>query len=117
MLPGLSKSYYLSLNGFTGPGGQPEQHSGLESRGNGRYHCLDIICKRSFLVQCSQVSLEQTGYPNKSYTYSALCLCNWLSLRKPVKINNICNEVIFFLMFISLVIKIDMTPPSPPPHS
>ena len=31
------------------------------------------ICKRSFLVQLSHGSLQQTGYPNKK-SCSALCL-------------------------------------------
>ena len=35
--------------------------------------CKDI-CKGSFLAQCSQDSLEQTGYPNNKKSYSALCL-------------------------------------------
>ena len=33
------------------------------------------ICKKSFLVQCSQGSEEQTGYlKNNNKSYSALCL-------------------------------------------
>ena len=35
MLPGLFICLSISLDGFIGPGGHPEQHGGLESGGNG----------------------------------------------------------------------------------
>ena len=38
---GSPDAYYLSLDGFTGPGGHPEQHGGLESRANGSCYCLE----------------------------------------------------------------------------
>ena len=37
---GSPDAYYVSLDGFTGPGGHPEQQGGPESRANDRYHCL-----------------------------------------------------------------------------
>ena len=41
MLPGLFICLSISLDGFIGPGGHPEQHGGLESRGSGRCYCLE----------------------------------------------------------------------------
>ena len=38
---GSPDAYDLSLDGFTCPGGHPEQHGGLESRANGSYYCLE----------------------------------------------------------------------------
>ena len=43
------------------------------------------ICKKSFLVQCSQVSVEQSDHHQKQEEKQC-SLSNWLSLRKPVKI-------------------------------
>ena len=43
-----------------------------------------IHCKKSFLVECSQGSVEQSGH-QKQEKKKQCSLSNWLSLRKPVK--------------------------------
>ena len=45
------------------------------------------ICKKGFLVQCSQGLVEQTGHHQKIPSYIALLLTGF-SLRKPVKIRS-----------------------------
>ena len=48
MSQGSPDAYDLSLDGFTGPGGHPEQHGGPESRANGRYYCLEGYLLKKF---------------------------------------------------------------------
>ena len=38
---GSPDAYDLSLDGFAGPGGHPEQHGDPKSLGNGRYYCFE----------------------------------------------------------------------------
>ena len=45
---------------------------------------LKDICKKSFLLQCSQCSVEQSDH-QKQEKEKQCSLSNWLSLRKPVK--------------------------------
>ena len=45
---------------------------------------LKDICKKSFLVQCSQCSVEQSDHQNQKQEKKQCSLSNWLSLRKPV---------------------------------
>ena len=52
---------------------------------------LKDICKKSFLVQCSQCSVEQSDH-HKQKQKKQCSLSNWLSLRKPAK--NKCRALV-----------------------
>ena len=45
---GSPDAHDLSLDGFAGPGGHPEQHGGPKSWGNGRYYCFEGYLLKKF---------------------------------------------------------------------
>ena len=45
---GSPDAYDLSLDGFAGPGGHPEQHGGPKSWVNGRYYCFEGYLFKKF---------------------------------------------------------------------
>ena len=84
---GSPDAYYSSLDGFTGPGGHPEQHGGPESRANGSYYCLEQYLLEKFpwtMLPGLRIvkRLEQQNKNNKKLQCS---LANWLFLAEASK--------------------------------